>query len=509
MDRTRYGARQAGTRSLVCLCAAETVMMVNTTAFNVALPSISGSFGAGTAEQQWIVSSYNLVFAAVVLLAGFLGDRLGHLATMVAGLWLFVVASGIGLAAGNVPVLLASRALMGAGAGIVIPMGQALLGVMFQGAGLSRAMTAWAIAGTLGVPFGPVVGGVLTAALGWRGIFGFDGVAFLAVIACIWVGTPHAAAPRRDGGLRVPWTSVALMFAGFSLFSAGLVDAQYGVLVASAWAPMLAGAALTMGFVLHDHASRNPLMEIGLMRDHAFAACAPALMMLNFSMYGIIFIMPAYLETVLRHDALVGGLLLMPLVAASIVGSLANGQVVSRFGFRAASLAALGFLAAGMLAIGAAMLWPDGPARQPMVMAGQALAGLGLGAGQPAMLTWAMGRVPSGRSGAGSSLLTVFRQFGSIIGVGVFGSVQGGLYASAFPGLAQSAGLSQGSAGSVGLDFQRADAMGGAAGETLRQVASHAYESAMTGSFAVAAAVIALTAVIAAALSHRPGTSRR
>ncbi|MCH9275532.1 MFS transporter [Bifidobacterium amazonense] len=490
-------------RSLICLCAAELVMMVNTTAFNVALPNIAESFEAGTAEQQWVVSSYNLAFAAVVLLAGFLGDRLGHLRTMLAGLGMFVIASAIGLMAGNVPMLLVSRAIMGAGAGVVIPMGQALLGILFRGSELSHAMTTWAIAGTLGVPFGPLVGGALTAMLGWRGIFGFDGVVFLAVIAVIRMNVPQTGASHESRALHVPWASVAMMFAGFTLFSAGLVNAQHGILAANAWVPMAVGIVLATGFVLHDHASRNPLMELGLMKDPSFAACAPALMMLNFSMYGIIFIMPTYLETVLDHGALIGGMMLMPLVVASIVGARMNDWIVSGVGSRGTSLLALGCLAIGMLTIGAAMRLPEGIAGQSTMMAGQIVAGFGLGVGQPAMLTWAMGRVPVERSGAGSSLLTVFRQFGSIIGVGIFGSIQSGLYMTRFHDFAQSAGADPQSAGAAPLDFQRAAGLTGTAGDLIRQTASRAYESAMTGSFTTAATVIVISCGVVALISRK------
>ncbi|KAB7788496.1 MFS transporter [Bifidobacterium cebidarum] len=489
--------------SLICLCTAELVMMINTTAFNVALPNIAESFGADMADQQWIVSSYNLVFAAVVLLAGFIGDRLGHLRTMIAGLGMFVVASIIGLASGNIPTLLFSRSIMGAGAGVVIPMGQALLGILFRGSELSRAMTAWAIAGTLGVPFGPLVGGALTAMLGWRGIFGFDGVVFLAVIIVIHMNVPQAGASHESRSLHVPWISVALMFAGFTLFSAGLVNAQHGVLAASAWIPMAIGIVLITGFVLHDQASNNPLMELDLMKDPSFAACAPALMMLNFSMYGIIFIMPTYLETVLRHGTLVGGMLLMPLVVASIVGARMNDWIVSRIGSRGTSLLALGCLAVGMLAIGAAMWWPNEIVKQLTVLAGQTMAGFGLGVGQPAMLTWAMSRVPIEQSGAGSSLLTVFRQFGSIIGVGIFGSIQSGLYVAEFREFAQSFGLNQQSAGSVTLDFQHALELTSSVGGLIRQTASRAYESAMIGSFAAAATIILVALGIVALISRK------
>ncbi|MBT1181269.1 hypothetical protein JS531_04645 [Bifidobacterium sp. CP2] len=122
----------------------------------------------------------------------------------------------------------------------------------------------------------------------------------------------------------------------------------------------------------------------------------------------------------------------------------------------------------------------------------------------PAMLTWAMGRVPAGRSGAGSGLLTVFRQFGSIIGVGIFGSVQSGLYVSRFRDAARVTGLGERvSAGSVTLDFQQTVHLGKASGDMLRQAASRAYESAMFGSFAVATVIIVATTVIVAGISRR------
>lgn len=428
----------SSTQAMLCLYTAETVMMINTTAFNVALPDVSESLDASMAAQQWIVSSYNLTFAAVVLIAGFLGDRLGHLNTMLAGLAMFVIASVIGIFVGNIPVLLIARALMGAGAGIVIPMGQALLSIIFHGSELSHAMTAWAIAGTLGVPFGPIVGGAITAMLGWRGIFGFDAVVFFAVMVLIYTAiakrdqhqlpsaTPvsgSVSAPQSS--LNIPWLSVLLMFTGFSAFSAGLIDAQHSITAPSAWIPMLAGAVLIIAFVAYDQHNSNPLMELSLMHNPSFAANAPALLMLNFSMYGIIFIMPAYLETVMGHGAFIGGLLLMPLVVASIIGSLVNSQIASRIGYRTAAIISLLMLAAGMAVMGVAIFQSGMTVGWFLLIAGQVIAGLGLGAGQPVMLTWAMDCVPAEYSGAGSSLLTVFRQFGSIIGVGIFGSIAG------------------------------------------------------------------------------------
>ena len=443
---------------------------------------------------------------------------------------------------------------MGAGAGIVIPMGQALLSIMLHGKDLSRAMTAWAIAGTLGVPFGPVVGGAVTAAFGWRGIFGFDAVVFLAVMALIHAtartavtrtadtpdadartesasgkvartanaratdatdsAKPHAPASNATAHtpLDIPWPSVALMFAGFSALSAGLIDAQHTIVAPSAWIPMLAGATLIVGFVAYDHHARNPLMELSLMRDPSFAANAPALLMLNFSMYGIIFIMPAYLETVMGHGALVGGLLLMPLVLASIVGSLCNSRIIARIGYRATSIGSLIALAVGMAAMGVAVLRSGTGLGWTLLIVGQTMAGLGLGAGQPAMLTWAMGCVPAEHSGAGSSLLTVFRQFGSIIGVGLFGSISGGVYAARFQSDASAAGASADpdafiptSAGSVALDFQQAQRLTGQVADLLRRVAAEAYESSMLASFLIAALVIAITTVVVAAISRKHG----
>ncbi|OZG56910.1 MFS transporter [Bifidobacterium tissieri] len=271
---------------------------------------------------------------------------------------------------------------------------------------------------------------------------------------------------------------------------------------------MLAGAALIVGFVAWDHHASNPLMKLSLMRNPSFAANVPALLMLNFSMYGIIFIMSAYLETVTSHGAFVGGLLPMPLVVASIVGSLCNGQATSWIGYRGASLLSLIMLAAGMAAMGGGAFLGDTVVGWILLITGQAVAGLGLSAGQPAILTWAMSTMPAEHSGSGSSLLTVFRQFGSIIGAGIFGSISGGMYATRFQSdaSAAAAGMNPGhltSAGSVNLDFQQAQRLTEQAAETLRTVAAKAYESSMLASFLIAALVIAITTTAVAAISRK------
>ena len=170
-------------RALGSLCLGTFVCFANTTTFNVALPAISVSLGSGQVEQQWMVSIYNLIFAAFMLLSGSLGDRWGVKRTLLLGTGAFIVASGIGIFAPNSMSTIIARGLMGLGAGFYVPMGLALIKYLFESDAQMRALTIRAIAMTLGAPFGLLLGGLLVNLTGWHSIFVFDLAAFAVILA--------------------------------------------------------------------------------------------------------------------------------------------------------------------------------------------------------------------------------------------------------------------------------------------------------------------------------------
>lgn len=478
-------------RALGGLCLGTFVCFANTTAFNVALPMISVSLGAGQVEQQWMVSAYNLVFAAFMLLSGSLGDRWGVKRTLLLGTGAFVLASVLGTFAPNSMVTIVARGLMGLGAGFYVPMGLALIKYLFGPAGQMRALTLRAVAMTLGAPFGLLLGGLLVHLAGWRSIFVFDLVAFLVTMLLNAVFLPRDESLPQGGGAadaRLPLLSALLALVGLSLLSAGLINAQVSPASPDTWGLMVAGAVAIALFVRHDTRSSNPLAELDLLHIPSFAAASVSLLALNLATSGILFVLPAYVETALGNGALLGALMLMPMVIGAMAGSVVTGRVASGWGKRRACVASLVIIALGLVI----MAISTAHVGYTLMVVGQCACGLGMGMGLPAMQGWGMERVTDRHAGGGSALVSTFQQLGCLLGIGVLGSLVGSSYAAACRG-----GAAEGFS-SISLAFEAADAQGGAQAQAIRAAASSAYAHAILVSFCMTAIALLLMAACVA-----------
>lgn len=444
------GATRQAWRALGGLCLGTFVCFANTTAFNVALPTISVSLGAGQVEQQWMVSAYNLIFAAFMLLSGSLGDRWGAKRTLLLGTGAFVIASVIGVLTPSSMVTIVARGIMGLGAGFYVPMGLALIKYLFDPEGQMRALTLRAVAMTLGAPFGLVLGGLLVHFADWRSIFVFDLAAFVVTMLLNAALLPSDRRLLHEGGdmsgSRLPLLSTLLALVGLSLLSAGLINAQISPTSPDAWGLMVTGIVAIALFVRHDTRSSNPLAELGLLRISSFAASSVSLLALNLAVSGILFVLPSYVETALGNDALVGALMLMPMVIAAMAGSAVTRRIADGLGKRRACMGSLVLIALG-LAIMAASTTLMG---YPLMVVGQCGCGLGMGMGFPVMQGWGMERVPNRRAGGGSALISTFQQLGCLVGIGSLGSIVGSVYAATCRG-----GVAEGFA-SLSLAFEAA-----------------------------------------------------
>ena len=437
-------------RALAGLCLGTFVCFTNTTAFNIALPAISVSLGAGQVEQQWMVSAYNLVFGAFMLLAGSLGDRWGVKRTLLVGASAFAAASAAGVLATSSVTTIVARGVMGFGAGFSITMTLALITRLFESDGQVLALTVNAVAMTLGAPFGLVLGGVLVNFADWRAIFVFDLVAFLIVVLLD-----------------------ILLLPGDRSQTGGTTGAR---------------ALVITLFVRRDTHSSNPLAELGLLRIPSFAAGSLSLLALNVAVSGIMFVLPAYVETALGNSALVGALMLMPMVAAAMVGAAITRKASDRLGKRRACVASLVLISLGL----AVMAASTAVAGYPLMVVGQCACGLGMAMGLPVMQGWAMERVPDRRRGGGSALVSTFQQLGCLIGIGALGSLVGSSYAAACRGTA-----AEGFA-SVSLAFEAAGAQSASQAQAVRAAASGAYAHAVLVAFCGAAVVLLLSAALTA-----------
>lgn len=265
----------------------------------------------------------------------------------------------------------------------------------------------------------------------------------------------------------------------------------------------MVGVVLVAGFVLWDLREENPLTDLRLFASAPFATAGIVLATVNFAVFGLIFVLPAYVETVLSHDALVGGLLLMPLVAGAILGSLINEPVAGRLG--ASGTCRLGLV---LLTVGAAVMGLSTVNGGLVVLGiGELGAGTGMGAAQPVALSWGLSQVTDARRGAGSSLLSVLQQLGSVLGIGVLGTVVGSLY----PARLGSSGAppAPGATSSVTIAFEQAGLLPPEAGDALRRAAGDAYTTA-TGACLLTCCLVTAVALAATwALVSRGARSAR
>jgi DHA2 family methylenomycin A resistance protein-like MFS transporter len=404
------------------------VIQLDVTVVNVAVKAIGGTFGGGIAELQWVVSSYVLMFAALILPAGALGDRFGAKRVLCAGFVIFVAAS---MACGLAPdfaVLIAARAVQGAGAALLGSCSLALLNYTFTSpADRARAIGQWAAGASAALSGGPVIGGILIATLGWRSIFFINTPIGLAGLWLVWryaKETPRAA--RRGMDLAGAVSAVIALAA----FAAAIIEAGSDGFT-SLWVlgGLVVSALAVAVFIRSEARTAQPMLPLSLFRHRPFVAPVSVGFLVNVCFYGLIFLFSLLFQEQQGMSALRAGLAFAPMTAAILAANLLSGRVVAAVGRAGAILAGL-----VAMAIGCAALLRAGPGTgYPALVGQQILLGGGLGLLVPPMTGLLLSGVDRSRSGVAAGALTAFRQAGSLLGVAIFGALAGGGHF--FPGL--------------------------------------------------------------------------
>lgn len=413
--------------ALVAIVLSVLAVGLDATIINVALPTLATHLHASTGQLQWIADAYNLVFAAMLLPAGLLGDRYGRKRMLLIALVLFGLAS-LGCAfAPSADWLILARALLGIGGAFLIPLSMAAIPLLFSEQERPRAMGLWLVANAVSFPIGPIFGGWLLSNFWWGAAFLINvPVVVLAVIATALLlpESRSAERPHLDVG-------------GVLSSSLGLVGVIYAVIEAGekGWGDLgtllsLAGGTLMLAlFVAWQlHRARGgagrSLVDLALFRSPSFTWGTILATLLSFAMFGVLFAMPQYFQAVSGTDALGAGLRILPIVGGLLVGAKAGERLASVIGTKL--LIALGF------AIMTAGLWVG--ARTGMDSGdGFALAwigavGTGLGFAMPATMNAALGALSAERSGVGSALIQAIRQAGGAIGIALLGAVHHAAY---------------------------------------------------------------------------------
>jgi len=419
--------RRAQAATLIGTSLGFGVIQLDVTVVNVAVRQIGVAFGGGIAELQWVVSSYTLMFAALILAAGALGDRFGARRVLLAGFVVFVAASiACGLAPGIV-ALIAARATAGIGAALLGSCSLALLSRTFTDPRRrARAIGLWAAGASAALSGGPVVGGLLIASLGWRSIFFINGPIGLAGLWLVWRYAPRTL-PAPERRVDVPGAATAVV--ALAAFAAAVIEAgQHGF--TNPWVLTgLAAAALAVAANAAIQArTAHPMLPLALFRQRGFAAPVAVGFLVNVCFYGLIFLFSLLFQEQLGLSALRAGLAFLPMTAAILAANLASGRVSAAIGAPGTILAGLAAMAAGC----AGLLWAGHGVGYPALLAQQILLGGGLGLLVPPMTGLVLSSADRSRSGVASGALTAFRQAGSLLGVALFGALAASRF---YPGL--------------------------------------------------------------------------
>jgi EmrB/QacA subfamily drug resistance transporter len=491
---------------------------VDTTIVNVALPTLVRELHATTSQLQWIVDAYNLVFAALVLAAGSVSDRVGRKGMLLTGLGIFALASVAGGLSSSPEALIVARCFMGLGAAVIFPATLSLIANVFvERRERARAIGLWGATAGLGVAFGPITGGFLLEHFNWPSIF-FALAPVAGVTAALTAVTVPTSrdpqAPRAD----VP--GLALSSGAMALLIFTIIEAPgNGWGSARTVAGFAASVVLLGSFVAWERRAREPMIDLALFRNLRFTAASGSVTIAFFSLSGFIFLVTQYFQFLKGYSPLSTGVRLLPVAASIAVTSVVGTRLAVRFGTKPV-------VVGGLLSLAAGLAWTASASTSTsyLEIVGQmVLLGSGIGLTSAPATEAIMGVVPKEKAGIGSAVNDASRVLGATLGVAVIGSVYASLYSSrlsarlpsALPAtLARAAHDSVGAALTIAERLARTPLSGLSA--AVHDAASGAFFHGFGAGVLVAAAVTVAGAAIAGLLlpaqpaaAEQPGGERR
>jgi EmrB/QacA subfamily drug resistance transporter len=298
--------------TLVATILGSTVVFLDSTVVNVALPSIGDGLGAGLAGQQWVVEAYLLTLVSLLLVGGSLGDQFGRRRMFVAGLLGFGATSALCAVAPTIQFLVAARALQGVAGALLVPGSLAIVAATFEGAARGRAVGTWTAWTGIATVFGPAGGGALIGAFSWRAIFWIN----LPLIAVTVYLTLEAVRESSDPDAfrGIDWLGIALSAAGLGGPVFALIEQPTrGWSDPLVWAPLAAGVACFALFVLHEARARQPMLDLGLFRIRNFAVANLTTFAAYAGLIGGLFFVGLFLQQVAGYTPLEAGLATTPI----------------------------------------------------------------------------------------------------------------------------------------------------------------------------------------------------
>jgi len=425
---------------LAVLSLGVSIIIVDATVVNVALPTIIRDLGLGTTQAEWINSVYPLVFAALLLTAGRLGDRVGRRRVFLFGVVIFGLASLLAAASQSGGALIAARVLQGVGGAAILPSTLSSVNATFRGRDRAIAFGVWgSVIGGMAA-LGPLVGGWLVTDVSWRWIFLINVPIGLVCIAGALRFVPETKDEHAEPG--IDWPGIVLSSLGLALFVFGLIEGQHygwwgakeawsiGPLSASAGGVSPVPFAFALGVVgigaflgvewRRQQAGRVALLDFRLFRLRSFSLGSATALLVSLGEFGILFVLPLFLQTVLGYSALKTGVVIAAMAAGAFVAGPGAAYFARRFGGRRVVTTGMFLEAVG---VGAFALAASTTISEQEIAAILFVYGLGVGLATAQLTSVILIDVPPEHSGQASGLQSTARQLGSALGIAMLGTV--------------------------------------------------------------------------------------
>jgi MFS transporter, DHA2 family, multidrug resistance protein len=482
---------------IMCLSLVMVVMAVS--GLNVAIPSIQESLGATATDLQWIIDSYAIIFAGLLLTAGAIGDRFGRKRALQFGLLLFGVGSLLGAVVDSVPLVIAARTIMGIGAAFIMPATLSIISAVFPPEERPKAIAVWAGFAGAGGALGPlIVGFLLTdwwvfSAYWWGAAFLVNVFTVAAVFTAVTIWSPDS---KDDEATPLDPVGAVLSIIGLASLLYAIIEGPVkGWTSVEVIVTAIVAVAALSGFVRWELHTEHPMLPMTFFKDRSFSTGSGVITFAFFVMFGFFFLMTQFLQFVRGYSPLDAGVATLPLAAVLVAVSPRSAGWAAQVGATKVIGAGFAFVAAGF----AVMSTVDTSSPYLLIALALILLGIGMGITVAPATGSIMSAVPLNKAGVGSAVNDTTREVGGALGIAVLGSIANSAYRSNIDQrvLAQLPPESAGPAReSIGAAIQVARGLPVELGTALSRAAGDAFTTAFSNALLAAAGVAAVIGIV-------------
>ncbi len=405
--------------TLIATILGSTIVFLDSTVVNVALPAIEEALGAGLAGQQWIVEAYLLALVSLLLVGGAMGDQFGRKRIFMIGLTGFGITSAICALAPSTGVLIGARALQGFTGALLVPGSLALIAAAFDGPARGRAVGTWTAWSGIATVVGPAGGGALVDSLSWHWIFWINVPLVIGTLYLARIGIAESRDP--EAGTALDFGGVALSAIGLGGPVFALIEQPtYGWSDPLVYLPLAVGLVALVGFVIHERRTAHPMLDLSLFRIRDFTVTNLTTLTVYAALSGSLFFLTLYLQQVVGYSALAAGLALTPVSILLFLLSPRFGRIASATGPRLP-------MSLGPATAGIGMLLMAGMGTDPdyltAILPGVLLFGLGLSATVAPLTATVLDAVTANRVGIASGVNNAVARVAGLLAIAVIGAV--------------------------------------------------------------------------------------